>query len=96
MIARLLCASGEKLFAGDSGRAAHPEEDRYFVLDILGKRSSSRAVLQRYAEGQPRGSEVTSFPYMVEQVRASDPARADILEQGLAKELLAKLQPSMQ
>ena len=69
----------------------------------------ARAVLQRYADGQPMGSEVTSFPHMIEDVRKADPARADILEKGLAeiqkaspatraakaKALLKKLQPSM-
>lgn len=68
-----------------------------------------RSVLQRYAEGQALGSEVTSFPKMVEDVRATDPARADVLEKGLqelqqaspdalpgkAKKLLEQLQPSM-
>lgn len=68
-----------------------------------------RSILQRYAEGQPFGSEVSSFPAMVETLRKVDKDRADVLEQGLdelqkaseserpakAKELLAKLQPSM-
>lgn len=42
-----------------------------------------RSILQRYAEGQPLGSETTSFPKMVEDVKAVDPAKADILEKGL-------------
>lgn len=68
-----------------------------------------RSILQRYADGQALGSEVTSFPYMVENVRKVDPERADILEKGFAelqsaapgarrakaKELLDKIQPSM-
>jgi len=66
-----------------------------------------RSVLQRYADGQTLGSEVTSFPKMVEDVRATDPARADMLEKGLeelqqssqdelpgkAKKLLEQIQP---
>lgn len=69
-----------------------------------------RAILKRYAEGQPMTSEVSSFPNMVDNVRKLDPQRADILEKGLAdlqkaspsarpakaRELLKKLQPSMQ
>jgi hypothetical protein len=69
----------------------------------------ARAVLQRYADGQPLTSEVTSFPNMVEEVRKVDSTRADVLEKGLAeiqktppgaragkaKELLRKLQPAM-
>lgn len=60
--------------------------------------------------GAQLGSEVTSFPNLVETLRESDPTRADILEQGLkeiqeadpgarqskAKTLLEKLQPSME
>ena len=71
--------------------------------------SSQWRILQRYSEGQALGSEVTSFPMMVEAVRKVDKVRADVLEAGLkeiqdapaakrkalAKELLAKLQPSM-
>ncbi len=67
-----------------------------------------RSVLKRYADGQPLGSEVTTFPYMVEQVKKADPQRGEVLEKGLAdiqkspaersakaKELLKKLAPSM-
>ena len=68
-----------------------------------------KSILQRYADGQPFGSEVSSFPAMIESVRKVDKERADVLEKGLedlqkssdgerpakAKELLAKLQPSM-
>lgn len=68
-----------------------------------------RSILKRYADGQPLGSEVTSFDYHVKQVREKDPARADVLEKGFkelqeaapsaraakAKELLEKIQPSM-
>ena len=68
-----------------------------------------RQILQRYAQGQPLASEVSSFPAMIENVRKSDPARADVLQKGLediqkaggaarvakAKELLDKIKPSM-
>jgi hypothetical protein len=71
--------------------------------------NAPRSILQRYAEGQPLGSETTSFAKMVEDVRKVDPARADVLEKGLAeiqkadagsrpalaKGLHQKLQPSM-
>lgn len=62
------------------------------------------STLQRYAKGQPLGSEVTSFDYMVGEVRKVDAAKADVLKAGLddiqkvkgspaakAKELLKKL-----
>ncbi len=49
------------------------------------------AVLQRYADGQPLASEVTSFPGLVEDLRKADPAKAEILEKGLAD--IQKLSP---
>jgi hypothetical protein len=66
-----------------------------------------RQILGRYAQGQPMSSEASMFPAMVENVRKTDPASADILEKGLddlqkaapaarpgkAKELLSKIQP---
>ena len=68
-----------------------------------------RSILKRYAAGQPIGSEITSFPDHVANVRAIDPDRADVLEKGIAEiqaapagqrkviaqELLGKLAPSM-
>lgn len=66
-----------------------------------------RTILERYAKGEPLGSEVSSFPFMVEEVRKVDKDRADILEKGFAeiqkapstraataRELLKKLAPS--
>lgn len=62
------------------------------------------STLQSYAKGQPLGSEVTSYEYMVNEVRKVDAAKADVLKAGLdeiqkvkgspaakAKELLKKL-----
>jgi hypothetical protein len=66
----------------------------------------AKALLGNYAKGQPLGSEVTSFPNIVEEVRKADPTRADILEKGFAelqkpkvnvaakaKDLLKQLEP---
>lgn len=69
-----------------------------------------RSVLRQYAAGQPMGSEAAGFEAMIDAVRKSDAARADLLQKGLAdiqaanpaarsamaKTLLDKLQPSMQ
>jgi hypothetical protein len=69
-----------------------------------------RSILQRYADGQAIGSEVSTFADMVARVEKVDPDRAAILRDGLteieaaapsaraslAKTLLEKLQPSMQ
>jgi len=68
-----------------------------------------RQILERYASGQPLGSEVTSYPKLVDDVRKVDAVRAEVLDKGLndlqkasasarpalARGLLAKLQPSM-
>ncbi|QEL14726.1 hypothetical protein [Limnoglobus roseus] len=42
-----------------------------------------KSTLERYANGQPLGSEVTSYDYMVNEVRKVDAAKADILKAGL-------------
>lgn len=64
-----------------------------------------KSTLQNYVNGQALTSEVTSFEYMVNEVRKSSPEKADILKAGLedlksasgaalkskAKALMAKL-----
>jgi hypothetical protein len=42
-----------------------------------------KATLINYVNGMPLASEVTSYDYMVEDVRKVDPAKADILKAGL-------------
>lgn len=66
--------------------------------------TNAKSLLQRYADGQWPGSEVTTFAYMVEEVRKVDPAKAEVLKKGFdeiqaspqeaaakARELLGKL-----
>lgn len=63
-----------------------------------------KSTLERYAKGSPLGSEVTSFEFMINEVRKVDAAKADTLKAGLdeiqkvkgspaakAKELMKKL-----
>jgi hypothetical protein len=98
------------LFAGISlGCGSSVREETIEVKAANDPLYAPRSILQRYADGQGLGSEVESFPKMVEDVRAVDPARAQVLEkglvdiqkaspanrQGLAKGLLTKLQPSI-
>lgn len=45
----------------------------------------AKNLLEKYAKGQPLGSEVTSFEYIVKEVRKTDAARADTLEKGFAE-----------
>ena len=42
-----------------------------------------KATLLNYVNGQPLASEVTSFDFMIEDVRRVDPAKAEILKAGL-------------
>ena len=42
----------------------------------------AKTTLQSYINGEQRGSEVESYEWMVENVRQSDPAKADILQKG--------------
>ena len=65
----------------------------------------AKTILENYANGSPMSSEATSFPGIVEEVRKTDPAKAEFLEKGFkdlqnakgvelsvqAKELLKKL-----
>lgn len=66
-----------------------------------------RALLTRYAAGQPVGSEVTSYDDLVARVRAQDIDRADAVDEGLkaiaanpraagseARRLLTKIGPA--
>jgi hypothetical protein len=45
---------------------------------------TAKQLLQQYADGAPLGSEVTSYPQIVAQVKKDDPQKAALLEQGLA------------
>ena len=102
----LLAVFALSTFAAGCNRA--PREETIEVKPSNDPLEPARALLERYARGEPLGSEVTSFPQLVEDVRKVDPVRADILEKGLAeiqknpsaraakaKELLKKLAPSM-
>lgn len=106
---RFFCLFGGLLAAALTGCSGPTPEEQIEVSASNDPLSEPRSILQRYADGQALGSETVSFPYMVEQVRKTDPQRADVLEKGLedlqkaapgarrakAKELLAKIQPSM-
>ncbi len=44
-----------------------------------------RSRLENYASGQTVGSEREAFPKLVEDIRAADPEKADLLGKGLAE-----------
>lgn len=69
-----------------------------------GPLEKAKALVKRYADGQPMSSEASTFPGLVEELKAANPAKGAILEKGLedlqknkgslksaAKELLSKL-----
>ena len=101
--------AGLALATAAMGCGCSPQEKSIEIKPSNDPLLQARAVLERYAAGQPLSSEVSTFPQLIADVRKADPARADILEKGLAeiqkapansrpakaKELLAKLQPSM-
>lgn len=71
-----------------------------------GSLEHAKQILKGYAEGGAMGSEEIEFPQLIEDVRKTDPNKADTLEKGLAslksapasrrpavaKELLGKLE----
>ena len=89
--------------AGAGGCGGPPREESITVKPA-DPMDQVKATLNNYVKGQPLASEVTSFDYMVAQVKKTDPAKAEILKAGLeelktvktrpgpkAKELLVKL-----
>ena len=43
-----------------------------------------KSVLQRYADGQPLGSEASGFPALVETAKKASPEKGEILEKAFA------------
>jgi hypothetical protein len=60
------------------------------TIDVKSQEPVERAkkMLEQYAKGQPLGSEVSTFPQLIEEVRSANPDMGRVLEQGL-KELQA-------
>jgi hypothetical protein len=94
------------LCGGVAGCSSAVKEEQIAVEASNDPLHEPRELLARYAAGQAMGSEAASFPFMIENVRKSDPASADILKAGLddlqsappaaragkANELLQKIQ----
>jgi hypothetical protein len=98
----LLAAIALALAAGAGcGPAPKTEDITVIKVDPL---AQVKSTLTNYANGQPLGSEVTTFPNMVETVKKVDADKGAALEKGfadmqkpkanvraIAKDLLAKL-----
>ena len=94
---------GPVVFVSSGCRQTEWEEREYQIKMPTGL-DRAETLLRQYAEGQPVGSEATDFPQIVEQVRETDPQKADMLRDGFeqlqknprkaaakARELLGKL-----
>jgi len=76
----LCVALGLVTGAGCTPRAEGEREIEVKEVDQL---AEARTILQRYANGQPMSSEAMSFPKLVEDVKAKDAKKGEILEKGL-------------
>lgn len=70
------------LFAGIAGCGPQHETIAVVHRDPL---SEVRSTLQNYVDGRPLTSEVTTFDYLVNELRKVAPEKADILAAGLAE-----------
>lgn len=68
------------LFATVAGCGVREETIKVAQPDAL---NQVKSTLQNYVNGQPLTSEVTSYDYMVNEVRKSSSEKADILKAGL-------------
>jgi hypothetical protein len=82
------------VMATGCGPGGGAKEETIAVKQPIDPMNQVKATLDNYVKGQPLGSEVTSYPYLVNEVRKSDPAKADILEKGFADLQKSKDKPA--
>lgn len=80
LVAGLLAASCLATLGGCGGGGVKEELIEVKPIDPM---VQVKSTLQNYVKGQPVASEVTSFDYLVAEVRKADAAKADILKAGL-------------
>lgn len=83
------------LLAAVSGCGGGGVKEELIEVKPLDPMVQVRSTLQNYAKGQPVASEVTSYDYMVAEVRKTDAAKADILKAGLEEIKLIKGSPAV-
>lgn len=76
----LVVALGLAAAVGCTPRAPGEKDIEVKARDPL---AEAHTILERYAKGQPMGSEAQSFPKLVEDVKAKDAQKGEILEKGL-------------
>ncbi len=60
-------------------------EVRTYQIKKASGLDQAKQLLQTYANGAPLGSEVTSYPQIIEQVKKDDPQKGELLEKGFAE-----------
>ena len=71
------------LLAGIAAGCGGPVKEEMIAVKKQDPMAQVKATLLNYVNGQPLASEVTSFDFMIEDVRKVDPAKAEILKVGL-------------
>jgi hypothetical protein len=90
----ILLAAAAALAGCESGRIKEQTVDLHMTKGL----ERAKEYIEHYAKGEPIGSEAAAFSGVVEEVRATDPAKAEVLEKGFADLLKAKgdLKPKAQ
>lgn len=83
MIACLMVAVAVVVLGGCS-KSGVPAPKTY-QIPMKGPLDEAKSLLENYASGAPLGSEASRFQDLVDAVRKTDPAKADILEKGFAE-----------
>jgi len=55
-----------------------------FKVEMPSGLNQAKMLLENYAKGKQPASEVSNYPRIVDEVKKTDPQKADLLEKGLA------------
>jgi hypothetical protein len=58
-------------------------QEKTYQVKLPNGVEQAKNLLQRYVDGQPLGSEVTSFPQIIEDAKKADPQKGELLQKGL-------------
>ena len=72
------------LLAAACGGCSQPTRtEKTFQVEVLGPLDQAKQLLRQYADGAPPGSEVTTYPQLIEGAKKADLQKGEILEKGL-------------
>ena len=60
-------------------------QEKTYEVNMPSGLDQAKQILRQYVDGAPLGSEVTSFPEIIEEVKQTDPQKAEILDRGLTE-----------